>query len=193
MRPRLQRDLVNELVGGRGIHPVTSVAGGISFALDSERHDTLRRWVDEALTLVTYPLVTHHGTDQARKGELQAARDRLASLEKTIEGELAALPAQFGFDSAQAFADAVVKASAGGARPARKGGRPKGAGKPKGKRKRSVVTDELRNQVKQLAEAGQTGNQIKAAKGIPESTNESDTAPFGITPVFEQAFACFCK
>ena len=116
--------------------------------------------------------------------ELQAARVRLASLEKTIEGELAALPAQFGFDSAQAFADAVVKASASGARPARKGGRPKGAGKPKGKpkgkRKRSVVTDELRTQVKQLAEAGQTGNQIKAATGLSLPTIQLIKKAFGL-------------
>ncbi|MEN9811697.1 MAG: hypothetical protein RL479_383 [Verrucomicrobiota bacterium] len=107
--------------------------------------------------------------------ELQAARVRLASLEKTIEGELAALPAQFGFDSAQAFADAVVKASASGARPARKG-----AVKPKGKRKRSVVTDELRTQVKQLAEAGQTGNQIKAATGLSLPTIQLIKKAFGL-------------
>jgi DNA invertase Pin-like site-specific DNA recombinase len=90
------------------------------------------------------------------------------------------LPAQFGFDSAQAFADAVVKASAGGARPARKGGRPKGAVKPKGKRKRSVVTDELRTQVKQLAEAGQTGNQIKAATGLSLPTIQLIKKAFGL-------------
>ncbi len=112
--------------------------------------------------------------------ELQAARDRLASLEKTMEAELAALPAQFGFDSAQAFADAVVKASAGGARPARKAGRRKAAAKPKGKRKRSVVTDELRTQVKQLAEAGQTGAQIKAATGLSLPTIQNIKKAFGM-------------
>ena len=112
--------------------------------------------------------------------ELQAARDRLASLEKTMEAELAALPAQFGFDSAQAFADAVVKASAGGARPARKAGRRKAAAKPKGKRKRSVVTDELSTQVKQLAEAGQTGAQIKAATGLSLPTIQNIKKAFGM-------------
>ena len=112
--------------------------------------------------------------------ELQAARDRLASLEKTMEAELAALPAQFGFDSAQAFADAVVKASAGGARPARKAGLRKAATKPKGKRKRSVVTDELRTQVKQLAEAGQTGAQIKAATGLSLPTIQNIKKAFGM-------------
>ena len=112
--------------------------------------------------------------------ELQAARDRLASLEKTMEAELAALPAQFGFDSAQAFADAVVKAAASGARPARKAGRRKGAAKPKGTRKRSVVTDELRQQVKQLAEAGQTGKQIKAATGLSLPTIQIIKKSFGL-------------
>lgn len=112
--------------------------------------------------------------------ELQAARDRLASLEKTIEAELAALPAQFGFESAQAFADAVVKASASGARPARKTGGRKAAAKPKGTRKRSVVTDELRNQVKQLAEAGQTGAQIKAATGLSLPTIQNIKKAFGM-------------
>ncbi len=112
--------------------------------------------------------------------ELQAARDRLASLEKTIAAELAALPAQFGFESAQAFADAVVKAASSGARPARKAGRPKGAAKPKGTRKRSVVTDELRQQVKQLAESGQTGQQIKAATGLSLPTIQLIKKAFGL-------------
>lgn len=112
--------------------------------------------------------------------ELQAARDRLASLEKTMEAELAALPAQFGFASAQAFADAVVKASASGTRLARKAGRRKDAVKPKGKRKRSVVTDELRNQVKQLAEAGQTGAEIKAATGLSLPTIQNIKKAFGL-------------
>ena len=112
--------------------------------------------------------------------ELKAARAKLASLEKTLEAELAALPAQFDFDSAQAFADAVVKASAGGARPARKSAGRKAALKPKGKRKRSVVTDELRTQVKQLAEAGQTGEQIKAATGLSLPTIQNIKKAFGM-------------
>ena len=97
-----------------------------------------------------------------------------------MEAELAALPAQFGFASAQAFADAVVKASASGTRLARKAGRRKDAVKPKGKRKRSVVTDELRNQVKQLAEAGQTGAEIKAATGLSLPTIQNIKKAFGL-------------
>lgn len=43
---------INELVGGRGIHPVTSVAGGITFVLDDARHKMLTGWIDEALGLL---------------------------------------------------------------------------------------------------------------------------------------------
>jgi F420-non-reducing hydrogenase large subunit len=43
---------VNELVGGRGTHPVTSVAGGITFVLDQSLAARLRAWFAEALTLM---------------------------------------------------------------------------------------------------------------------------------------------
>jgi F420-non-reducing hydrogenase large subunit len=43
---------INELVGGRGTHPVTAVAGGITFQLDDEKKGTLDSWSDEALALV---------------------------------------------------------------------------------------------------------------------------------------------
>lgn len=43
---------INELVGGRGTHPVTSVAGGITFVLDRERETQLRAWVDEGMQLL---------------------------------------------------------------------------------------------------------------------------------------------
>lgn len=42
---------INELVGGRGTHPVTSVAGGIAFVMDSDKERQLREWTDEALAL----------------------------------------------------------------------------------------------------------------------------------------------
>jgi F420-non-reducing hydrogenase large subunit len=51
LRLRTLGQKINELVGGRGVHPVTAVAGGITFRLTSERRDTLRKWVDEALEL----------------------------------------------------------------------------------------------------------------------------------------------
>lgn len=42
---------INEIVGGRGTHPVTSVAGGIAFVLDSDNERQLREMTDEALAL----------------------------------------------------------------------------------------------------------------------------------------------
>lgn len=101
--------------------------------------------------------------------ELRAARAKLADLEQTIASELAALPSAFGFASAQEFADAVLKASSGGGRRGRKrraGAGRKAAGKPRGRRKRMVVTEELRNTVRQMAESGKTGSEIKAATGL---------------------------
>jgi len=43
---------INEMVGGRGTHPVTSVAGGITFVLDKEKAAQLRDWLKEALLLL---------------------------------------------------------------------------------------------------------------------------------------------
>ncbi len=52
LRCRTLGQQINELVGGRGTHPVTSVAGGITFSLDSEKRRLLEAWSDEALLLV---------------------------------------------------------------------------------------------------------------------------------------------
>lgn len=42
---------INEIVGGRGTHPVTSVAGGITFVLDSEKRGQLQALVEEGIQL----------------------------------------------------------------------------------------------------------------------------------------------
>jgi len=42
---------INEMIGGRGTHPVTSVAGGITFTIDSGKLAQLTSWIDEALVL----------------------------------------------------------------------------------------------------------------------------------------------
>jgi len=52
LRLRSVGQKINELVGGRGIHPVTGVAGGIAFQLDTEKRGMLTAWADEALVLV---------------------------------------------------------------------------------------------------------------------------------------------
>ena len=103
--------------------------------------------------------------------ELEAARAKVASLEESIQAErnkaLAALPAEYGFDSAEAFIAAVREAAGGGKRgrkPGRKAAKKTAAaGKT---RKRAVITDETRAEVKKLAEAGKTGAEIAKEVGI---------------------------
>lgn len=99
--------------------------------------------------------------------ELEAAKARLASLEKTVavelRKELAALPGNYGFDGVGSFIKAVKAAG--------KGGKPAGAAKakqPAGKarRRRAVITDATRAEVKKLAGAGRTGAEIAKALKI---------------------------
>lgn len=98
--------------------------------------------------------------------ELKAARAKLASLEKSLEAELATLPEKYGFASAAEFVAAVSKASGG--KGGRKVRRSKAAAPAGGKkrRKRAVITDETRSEVKKLVEAGKTGKEIASQLGI---------------------------
>ena len=52
LRCRSLGQKINEMIGGRGIHPVTSVAGGISFVLDSEKKRQLETWIVELNELI---------------------------------------------------------------------------------------------------------------------------------------------
>lgn len=52
LRCRAIGQQINELIGGRGTHPVTSVAGGITFVLDEQKKRQLELWIDEALALI---------------------------------------------------------------------------------------------------------------------------------------------
>jgi hypothetical protein len=111
----------------------------------------------------TFPMVT----DKLK--ELEAARAKLANLERSIQGELhkelAGLPAKYGFASTEAFASAV-RAAAGGGR-GRRGRPPKSlvggfasvlGGKER--KKRAVITKETHAQLKKLVQEGKTGNEI---------------------------------
>lgn len=93
--------------------------------------------------------------------ELEAAKAKVASLTEAISAErnkeLASLPSQYGFATTADFINAVRAATAG------KRGRPVGGGK---KRTRAVITDAIRAEVKKMAAAGKTGNEIAAAVGI---------------------------
>lgn len=88
------------------------------------------------------------------------------SIAKGLKKELAALPAKYGFGSANEFVKAVKGAyGATAGRKGRKSGAPKGAGKTK-RRRRAVITDATRASVKKLVEAGKTGSQIAKSLGI---------------------------
>lgn len=52
LRIRTIGQKINELVGGRGTHPVTSVAGGITFLLDQTNAAQLSAWFAEGLALM---------------------------------------------------------------------------------------------------------------------------------------------
>lgn len=98
--------------------------------------------------------------------ELEAARSRIASLEKEIatalRAELAALPAKFGYSSASDFV-AAVKAAAG---PARKAARAAKGARGRKRRKRAVITEATRAEVKKMVAAKKTGKEIATALGI---------------------------
>jgi hypothetical protein len=99
--------------------------------------------------------------------ELEAARARLASLEAAVQSELkkelAGLPAKFGFASAYDFIEAV-RAASGAPRRGRPASAKGGAGKKR--RRRAVITDQTRAEVKKLVEGGKTGAEIAKAVGI---------------------------
>jgi DNA-binding CsgD family transcriptional regulator len=94
--------------------------------------------------------------------ELEAAKTKIAQLEKSIADEmakeLAALPAKFGFTSPQAFLKAVNAATRG-----KRGGRK--AAKA-AKRSRAVITADTKAKVKELVAGGKTGGHIAKALKI---------------------------
>jgi hypothetical protein len=103
--------------------------------------------------------------------ELEAARAKVAELEKTVADqmtqELASLPAKYGFADLNKFI-AALKSAAGVSRKSgvarvAKAKAPAVAG---GRRKRAVITDETRAELKRLVEAGKTGSEIAQTLGI---------------------------
>jgi DNA invertase Pin-like site-specific DNA recombinase len=94
--------------------------------------------------------------------ELEAARARIADLERAVaselRAELAGLPAKYGFETTKEFIAAVR--AAGGARRGRPAGSTKRSGAGQARRRRAVITDETRASVKKMVEAGKTGAEI---------------------------------
>lgn len=103
--------------------------------------------------------------------ELEALQARAAELQSAIEDqrtvELAALPANYGFDNLPAFIKAL-KAASGASRKGRGKGKKAAAAKSatKKKRTRAKITPETKDQVKAMVEAGKTGAEIASSLGI---------------------------
>lgn len=98
--------------------------------------------------------------------QLQELQAQAANLQQSIEAErtkeLAALPAQYGFDSVESFIKAVR--AAGGKGKGKRGRKPKAAAG--GKRSRTKITPELKQKVIAAVNAGKTGAAIASEFGI---------------------------
>ena len=99
--------------------------------------------------------------------QLNEARAKMEQLQQNVAAELtkelAGLPAAYGFDNVEAFV-AAVRAASGKRRGRKAWGVAKTAGGKR--RKRALITDDTRAQVKKLAEGGKTGNEIAKSLGI---------------------------
>jgi DNA invertase Pin-like site-specific DNA recombinase len=103
--------------------------------------------------------------------KLEATKARLAALEKSVAAELthelAALHRKYGFDSLASFFKAVRAAASGRGKTAKRA--PAKAARKAGgrkRRRRAVITDATRAEVKKLSEAGRTGAEIARTVGI---------------------------
>ncbi len=99
--------------------------------------------------------------------KIEEYKTRLADLERELFAQLAKLPAQYGFASAEEFITAFRKSVAG--KPGRKpgmGAKVLGKKTKSGRKARVKITPEIVAQVKSLTEAGKTGVEIAKATGV---------------------------
>jgi hypothetical protein len=112
--------------------------------------------------------------------ELEAARAKVAALEQEVEAEmraeLAGLPARFGFDNVKAFLRAVRASS--GKRGVARAATP--SSKRAARRKRAVVTDAMRAEVKKLVNEGKTGGEIAKSVGVSLPTVQNIKKALGL-------------
>ncbi|MBC8009029.1 MAG: helix-turn-helix domain-containing protein [Burkholderiales bacterium] len=121
------------------------------------------------------------------KADIAVAEAKLASDRVTA---LAKLPSDYGFTDLNAFLKAVKDAYGKGGKsskgkPGRKAkGAAKAAKAPKApkaaKGKRAKITDEIKAQVKALAESGKTGQEIAKALGISAPSVQNIKKAFGM-------------
>ena len=114
------------------------------------------------------------------KADIAAAEAKLAADRVSA---LAKLPSDYGYDNLNAFIKAVKAAYGKGGKVAKgKPGRKPKAAAPKAakKGKRAKITDEIKAQVKALAEAGKTGQEIAKALGISAPSVQNIKKAFGL-------------
>jgi hypothetical protein len=113
---------------------------------------------------------------------LAQLKSQAAKLEAALDAQrpaaLAALPAEYGFDSLAAFIKALRQAAT--AAPAAKPGRKARVAKP-AKRKRARVTDEIKAAVKAGLEAGKKAGTIAKEVGISPASVQALKKAFGFT------------
>lgn len=121
--------------------------------------------------------------------KIEKAKADIAAAEAKLSADrvsaLAKLPSDFGYDNLNAFLKAVKAAyGKGGKAKGKPGRKPKAAAKaPKakgGKGKRAKITDEIKAQVKSMAEAGKTGQEIAKALGISAPSVQNIKKAFGL-------------
>lgn len=123
--------------------------------------------------------------------KLEKAKADLLQLEAKIAAErvaaLAKLPSEFGYASLDEFIKALKAADKGVGKTKGKSGRKAGTAAkapkaPKAEKgsKRAKITDEVKAQVKAMAEAGKTGNEIAAALGISAPSVQNIKKAFGL-------------
>ena len=113
---------------------------------------------------------------------LAKLKSQAAKLEAALDAQrpaaLAALPAEYGFESLAAFIKALRQAAT--ATPRAKRGRKARAAKPS-KRKRARVTDEIKVAVKAGIEAGKRAGAIAKEVGISPASVQALKKAFGFT------------
>jgi hypothetical protein len=110
---------------------------------------------------------------------LAVARAKVQQLEQAVVAKrnkaLANLHAQHGFDSIDSFI-AALKSAAGGRKSKAKA---KASGGKR--RKRAIITPEVKAKVKSMAEAGKTGSEIAKATGISLPSVQNIKKELGLT------------
>lgn len=120
--------------------------------------------------------------------ELQDLQARAADLQKKIDAErqkeLAGLPAQYGYDSVEAFVKAVRSAAGG---KGKKGGRKATKAATPGKRTRVKITPELKAKVIEAVKAGKTGSAIASELGLSVPSIQNIKKEAGLVKARESA------